>query len=87
MQALADKWQAVLDECKAADPRWILDQSVTTLETALRELRALLADADISPRCHCGKYPVDPDHCLTLFDRDDTAVERHAVGACEGDAR
>lgn len=36
-----------------------------------------------SSGCHCGKYAVDYDHCLTLFDHNDIAVERHAVGACE----
>jgi hypothetical protein len=51
-----------------------------------REIERRERDAPDSPRCHCGAYPVDPDHCLTLFDRDDTAVERHAVGACEGGA-
>jgi hypothetical protein len=42
VEALADKWAEVLAECKASDPRWILDRSVTTLETAHRELREVL---------------------------------------------
>jgi hypothetical protein len=43
VRALADHWAAVLDECKMTDPRWILDRSVTTLDTALCELRTALA--------------------------------------------
>lgn len=35
-------------------------------------------------RCRCKAYPVSREHCLTLFDRQDIAVERHAVGGCEG---
>jgi hypothetical protein len=44
VRTLAERWVDVLVECKAADPCWILDRSVTTLETALTELRAALKD-------------------------------------------
>lgn len=43
VEALADRWAGVLAECKQTDPRWIIDRSVTTLETALHELRSALA--------------------------------------------
>jgi hypothetical protein len=43
VETLAGRWADVLDECKEADPRWILDRSVTTLETALTELRTAAA--------------------------------------------
>lgn len=43
VEALADRWAGVLAECKQTDPRWIIDRSVTTLETALNELRSALA--------------------------------------------
>lgn len=43
---LAEGWSAVLAECREADPgRWILDRSVTTLDTCLRELDAALTGA------------------------------------------
>jgi hypothetical protein len=45
--ALADRWDDVLSECKAADPRWILDRSVTTLDTCLNELRPALRGAGL----------------------------------------
>jgi hypothetical protein len=43
VEALADRWAGVLAECKQTDPRWIIDRSVMTLETALNELRSALA--------------------------------------------
>jgi len=49
VRALANRWQEVLAECKAADPRWIVDRSVTTLETALSELRRELSRAALTP--------------------------------------
>lgn len=34
-------------------------------------------------RCYCGKYELDPDHSIALFNSNDEADERHAVGACQ----
>lgn len=44
--ALADRWEAVLAECKEADPRWILDSGVMALNTCLTELRSVLPPAE-----------------------------------------
>lgn len=49
VEAVAQRWADVLDECKAADPRWILDRSVMTLDTALTELRRALLTRATSP--------------------------------------
>lgn len=45
--------------------------------------RASWTATDPAAHCHCGKYPLDADHALALFNSDDAAVERHAVGGCE----
>lgn len=47
VRALAERWQGVINECKEADPRWILDQSVMALITAHRDLRAALDAAGV----------------------------------------
>lgn len=33
-------------------------------------------------RCCCGVYPIDTEHAIAVFNSNDVAVERHAVGAC-----
>lgn len=35
-------------------------------------------------RCHCGKYALDTEHAIAVFNADDEVVSRHAVGACAG---
>lgn len=49
VEALASRWADVLAECKASDPRWITDRSVTTLDTALDELRHALREHSYLP--------------------------------------
>lgn len=44
-EALAEAWADVLAECKAADPKWILDRSVVALDTARRDLCAVIKEA------------------------------------------
>lgn len=43
--AVADRWEDVLSEVKATDPRWILDPGAMALDSCLSELRHALRPA------------------------------------------
>jgi len=79
----------VLDR-SGSDPQGRLADSVerglTGAAPAEPTSAGALAHEPDETRCHCGKYPLDISHALALYDSDDTAIERHAVGACQREA-
>lgn len=81
LRALAEKWQGVLDECKAVDPRWILDRSVTTLQTALTEVRAVLDAHEPATEPEAPRIEdVLAAHAYLLFEYSDQSRHRCTCG-------